>query len=564
MKTLFACLVVAVALAAGYWKTQNPDASVEDLQSHASASVNRLKGGWEAIRDGSNNSAAANAEEQAALDARLNALEERLATQLQQTNTQLLQSSDDIQQASSDQSQLVIDRIADTERRLDSSDRQREALTQSLDTVTTSNQSVVAKLEALENQIKDLSQDLSYSTAKLNLDSKFNAVDTKVDLLNRRFDEQTGDQDIAQLQTELSALTSASTQTREELSNLRKDLSSEIATVDERATTLSARFNTLSTQASNGQEESAVTINAQIDQRIASLEDKLGTTNADSRRLVALSDQLQSTRKKVAVLEEQNNKDEKTIASLMASIKELNEKNESLSIDTLQTQIQEQLAGLQKQIESTDSNTDIDALNTNLGTTREQLKALERRVTSLPASSSAAGDAQILQTELKTQIAALEVRLSENQQTDPAIADTLSEVQQQVSQLAAKSYVTQEELQAQQAGKQVEYKIYFNRNSTSITEEAAKVLNSFIVQEKNRTTGVSIYGFTDRRGSASYNQQLALRRATNVRSYLIQNGFDFTKIKSLDGLGEDAAAIALEDGAEDAKQRSVVLFAAQP
>jgi chromosome segregation ATPase len=419
MKTLFACLVVAVALAAGYWKTQNPDASVEDLQSHASASVNRLKGGWEAIRDGSNNSAAANAEEQAALDARLNALEERLATQLQQTNTQLLQSSDDIQQASSDQSQLVIDRIADTERRLDSSDRQREALTQSLDTVTTSNQSVVAKLEALENQIKDLSQDLSYSTAKLNLDSKFNAVDTKVDLLNRRFDEQTGDQDIAQLQTELSALTSASTQTKEELSNLRKDLSSEIATVDERATTLSARFNTLSTQASNGQEESAVTINAQIDQRIASLEDKLGTTNADSRRLVALSDQLQSTRKKVAVLEEQNNKDEKTIASLMASIKELNEKNESLSIDTLQTQIQEQLAGLQKQIESTDSNTDIDALNTNLGTTREQLKALERRVTSLPASSSAAGDAQILQTELKTQIAALEVRLSENQQTDP-------------------------------------------------------------------------------------------------------------------------------------------------
>jgi len=55
-----------------------------------------------------------------------------------------------------------------------------------------------------------------------------------------------------------------------------------------------------------------------------------------------------------------------------------------------------------------------------------------------------------------------------------------------------------------------------------------------------------------------------MRRATNVRSYLIQNGFDFTKIKSLSGLGEDAAAIKAEDGAEDAKERSVVLFAAQP
>ncbi len=89
-------------------------------------------------------------------------------------------------------------------------------------------------------------------------------------------------------------------------------------------------------------------------------------------------------------------------------------------------------------------------------------------------------------------------------------------------------------------------------------------MNSFIAQEKNRTTGVSIYGFTDRRGTAEYNQELALRRATNVRSYLIQNGFDFTKINSLNGLGEDAAAISSEDGAEDAKERSVVLFAAQP
>lgn len=563
MKTLFACLVVAVALAAGYWKTQNPDASIEDLQSHAGASVNRLKGGWEAIRDGSTDSTADDTA-QAALDAKLNDLESRLASQLQQTNTQLQQSSNDIQQATSDQSQVIVGRLTDAERRLDASDRQRESLTQSLDTVTTSNQSVVAKLETLEQQINTLSEELSNSTANQNLDSKLNAFDSKIDLLNRRLDEQTSEQDIAQLRTELSALTNTSSQTREELSELGTNLSSEIATVDERASTLSARFNTLSSQASTGQEASAATINAQIDQRIAALEEKLGTTNTDSRRLVALSDQLQSTRKKVAVLEEQKSKDEKIIASLQASIKELNAKNESLSIDTLQTQIQEQLAGLQKQIESSDSNTDIDALNTNLGTTRQQLKALEQRVTSLPASSSAAGDAALLQTELKTQIAALEARLSANQQTDPALVDTLSEVQEQVSQLAAKSYVTQEELRAQQAGKQIEYKIYFDRNSTSITEEAAKVLNSFITQEKNRTTGVSIYGFTDRRGSASYNQQLALRRATNVRSYLIQNGFDFTKIKSLDGLGEDAAAVALEDGAEDAKQRSVVLFAAQP
>ena len=39
---------------------------------------------------------------------------------------------------------------------------------------------------------------------------------------------------------------------------------------------------------------------------------------------------------------------------------------------------------------------------------------------------------------------------------------------------------------------------------------------------------------------------------------------DYTKINTLSGLGEDAAAAELEDEVEDANQRVVVLFAAQP
>ena len=57
---------------------------------------------------------------------------------------------------------------------------------------------------------------------------------------------------------------------------------------------------------------------------------------------------------------------------------------------------------------------------------------------------------------------------------------------------------------------------------------------------------------------------MCIRDRTNVRSYLIQNGFDYTKINTLSGLGEDAAAAELEDEVEDANQRVVVLFAAQP
>ena len=559
MKTLLVSLAAAIALAVGYWKTQHPDATLTDLQTHADSGITRLKGGWDAIRAGdggatpssANTQQAALVDEQAQLStqqstlvteqAQLNsaqiALSDRLDALESNTAASLEQASNSQNDASSEREQVFQGRLTDTERRLDASDAQLDAVKQSVDTVTTSNQSVVAKLDA---------------------------IDDRIDLLTRRLDEQTSNDDIAQIRTELSAIDSSGTQTREQLAELKTELKSNIASVDERASTLSARFNTLSSDASAGQSATAATVNAQIDQRIAALEEKLGTTNSDSRRLIALSEQLGATRKKVAVLEEQSQRDKTTIASLQTSINQLNTKNESISIDTLQAQIQEQLDGLKQQIEAPNPNTDIDALNTDLNTTRQQLSALEQRVSGLPATSSAAGDAQLLQNQLQLQIAALETRLSKNPQTDPAIANTLSEVQQQVTQLASKSYVTQEELRAQQTGKQVQYKIYFDRNSTSITEDAAKVLNSFITQEKNRTTGVTIYGFTDRRGSASYNQQLAMRRATNVRSYLIQKGFDFTKIKSLSGLGEDAAAIKSEDGEEDAKERSVVLFAAQP
>ena len=39
---------------------------------------------------------------------------------------------------------------------------------------------------------------------------------------------------------------------------------------------------------------------------------------------------------------------------------------------------------------------------------------------------------------------------------------------------------------------------------------------------------------------------------------------DYTKIKALTGLGEDAAAAVLPDNAKDSQQRVVVLYSEQP
>jgi len=234
------------------------------------------------------------------------------------------------------------------------------------------------------------------------------------------------------------------------------------------------------------------------------------------------------------------------------------------SVDAMQAAIRSELAEIDEQVGEGAASEDAPALGEALESTRKRLATLEDRVQAMPATSAAADVAKGTQDALQEQVRELERRLEALSRTDPEIVDSISAVREQVDELANRGFVTQDELRAQTEGENVEYKIYFDPNRTDISEDAARVLDSFIVQERNRTTGVSIFGFTDRRGSASYNQRLALERATNVRSYLIRNGLPYTKIRALSGLGEDAAAAILPDDADDAQQRVVVLFAAQP
>ena len=204
-------------------------------------------------------------------------------------------------------------------------------------------------------------------------------------------------------------------------------------------------------------------------------------------------------------------------------------------------------------------------LDASADATRQRVQELESRLDGLPASAGTDQQARRTQDALERQVAALEQRIVMlGERSDPALVSSIEAVREQVDRLSASGFVTQEELRSRTDGTHVEYKIYFDKNATSVSDAAARVLDSFIAQETNRTTGVAIYGFTDRQGSAVYNQQLAQQRASSVRSYLVQNGFDYTRIDNVAGLGEDAAAVLLEDEQEDAQQRVVVLFASQP
>ena len=601
MKALLLILIGGLGLGAVYWKTQHPEGTVDDLKTHASATATRLKSGFEAIKDGG----PTGVERDVALTNRLDDLEQRLASNQNTTP------SGDVPASAGLQS-----RLDNAERRLDETDtRLSEALarvtaadtkltetlgllseseaniaeTQSLLTASearlkqsqTNDSNLQATIDARirENAAKiadvaDLKPELT-RMAKENddINAKLDAQDNRVNLIVRRLDEQTLDQSITDLSTRLDQVDDSLANLTEANERLTNKLDTDIASVAETADNLNSRINTLSSTSASGADavdaDALSTVTANIDQRFQSMETKLATVNTDSRRIANLSSELNDTREKLKALEADKAATESELATLKQSLQELRTKGESLSIDTVQSEIRQQLSTLQSQVDSDASSENVEVLTSLLDATTDRIQVLEQRVQDLPASSSAADTALQTQSALEAQIAGLKRRIESIPQGTStelvtSINSTISEVREEVDELKAQSFVTQADLRAQQQGSSVEYKIYFNRNSTQITEDAAKVLNSFIAQEKNRTIGVSIYGFTDRRGAASYNQQLALRRATNVRSYLIQNGFDYTKINTLSGLGEDAAAAELEDEVEDANQRVVVLFAAQP
>ena len=601
MKALLLILIGALGLGAVYWKTQYPEGTVDDLKTHASATATRLKSGIEAIKDGG----PTGVERDVALTNRLDELEQRLATGQNSTPAGDESASAGLQS-----------RLVDAERRLDETETKlSEALARvtAADTKLTETLGLLSESEANVAETQSL---LSASEARLkqsqtndsnlqatvdarirenaakieavadlkpeltrmakendDINAKLDAQDNRVNLIVRRLDEQTLDQSITDLSSRLDQVDGSLTSLSEANEKLSNKLDTDIASVAETADNLNSRINTLSSTAIDGADaidaDALSTVTANIDQRFQSMETKLATVNTDSRRIANLSSELNDTREKLKALEADKATTDTQLATLDKSLQELHTKGESLSIDTVQSEIRQQLSALQSQVDSDASSENVEVLTTLLDATTNRIQVLEQRVQDLPASSSAADAALQTQSALEAQIAGLKRRIeSIPQGTSPelvtSINSTISEVREEVDELKAQSFVTQADLRAQQQGSSVEYKIYFNRNSTQITEDAARVLNSFITQEKNRTIGVSIYGFTDRRGAASYNQQLALRRATNVRSYLIQNGFDYTKINTLSGLGEDAAAAEPEDEVEDANQRVVVLFAAQP
>lgn len=101
--------------------------------------------------------------------------------------------------------------------------------------------------------------------------------------------------------------------------------------------------------------------------------------------------------------------------------------------------------------------------------------------------------------------------------------------------------------------------ITFNTNSAVITKSSDKVLQNVVKYlKKHDFKTLEIWGHTDGRGAALYNEKLSLARAESVYNYLIEKGLDSNKMR-FDGWGE-RKPVAPNSTPEELRQNRRVEF----
>jgi outer membrane protein OmpA-like peptidoglycan-associated protein len=99
--------------------------------------------------------------------------------------------------------------------------------------------------------------------------------------------------------------------------------------------------------------------------------------------------------------------------------------------------------------------------------------------------------------------------------------------------------------------------VFYPFNSAELTPASVASLDSLVVFMKdNPSLYVNIYSFTDSVGNDKYNKDLSLRRANAVRSYLVNNGVDGSRmVARARGKNDPAAPNSRRNGADNAPGR---------
>lgn len=99
--------------------------------------------------------------------------------------------------------------------------------------------------------------------------------------------------------------------------------------------------------------------------------------------------------------------------------------------------------------------------------------------------------------------------------------------------------------------------IYFAQGSNELTPESSAILESLQLEMKNfPAPEIIVIGHTDRVGSVESNDALSAKRAEFIRSKLVANGIDNSRITSY-GRGEREPLIPTEDEVPEPRNRRV-------
>lgn len=111
----------------------------------------------------------------------------------------------------------------------------------------------------------------------------------------------------------------------------------------------------------------------------------------------------------------------------------------------------------------------------------------------------------------------------------------------------------------QNAASQMQNVVYFGFDLSTITPEAARILDAHAAfLKQNPSAKVLVAGNTDERGSREYNVALGERRAAAVRAYLAAHGADTNNIEII-SYGEERPAVEGSNEAAWAKNRRAEL-----
>lgn len=104
------------------------------------------------------------------------------------------------------------------------------------------------------------------------------------------------------------------------------------------------------------------------------------------------------------------------------------------------------------------------------------------------------------------------------------------------------------------------YLVFFDWDKSDLTARARQIIaEAAQASTRVQTTRIEVDGYTDKSGSATYNQGLSVRRARSVAAELVRQGVS-QSIISIQGFGETKPLVPTADGVREPQNRRVEII----